>query len=129
MTELFSVLRLIKIPKIVLEIAMLMYRYIFVFLSEAITMYHTQETRLGYSSVKKSIKSLGMLGSNLFIRTWMKGEQSYITMESRCYDGTIKTFKKQRNINTIRNSNLALLVLFEVMLIIGLYFTGSFSVF
>jgi cobalt/nickel transport system permease protein len=129
MTELFSVLRLIKIPKIVLEIAMLMYRYIFVFLSEAITMYHTQETRLGYSSVKKSIKSLGMLGSNLFIRTWMKGEQSYITMESRCYDGTIKTFKKQRNINTIRNSNLALLVLFEVMLIIGVYFTGSFSVF
>lgn len=72
MTEIFAVLEDIKIPQIVLELAMLMYRYIFVFLDEAINMYHAQETRLGYSSLKKSFKSMGMLGSNLFIRTWIK---------------------------------------------------------
>ncbi len=129
MTELFSVLRLIKIPQIVLEIAMLMYRYIFVFLDEAINMYHTQETRLGYSSLKKSFKSMGMLGSNLFIRTWMKGEQAYIAMESRCYDGSIRTVKKQGSIKTIGTRNLVLLVLFELVLIMGVYFTGSFRIF
>ena len=42
MTELFSTLELVKIPKIVLEIAMLMYRYIFLFMGEAINMYHSQ---------------------------------------------------------------------------------------
>ena len=93
MTELFSTLELVKIPKIVLEIAMLMYRYIFLFIGEAINMYHSQQTRLGYSSFKKSIKSMGMLGSNLFIRTWNKGEQTYIAMESRCYNGSMKTLK------------------------------------
>ncbi len=129
MTELFSVLRLIKIPQIVLELAMLMYRYIFVFLDEAINMYHTQETRLGYSSLKKTFKSMGMLGSNLFIRAWMKGEQAFIAMESRCYDGSIKTMKKQGSIKTIGTRNLVLLVLFEFVLIMGVYFTGSFRIF
>lgn len=129
MTELFSVLRLIKIPQIILELAMLMYRYIFVFLDEAINMYHTQETRLGYSSLKKSFKSMGMLGSNLFIRTWMKGEQAFIAMESRCYDGSIKSMKKQDSIRTIGTCNLVLLVLFEVVLIMGVYYTGSFRIF
>lgn len=129
MTELFSVLELVKIPKIVLELAMLMYRYIFVFLDEAINMYHSQETRLGYSSLKKSFKSMGMLGSNLFIRTWIRGEQAYIAMESRCYDGSIKTLKEPESIRSIGARNIALLVLFEVFLIIGLYITGNFTIF
>jgi cobalt/nickel transport system permease protein len=129
MNELFSVLEIVKIPKIVLELAMLMYRYIFVFLDEAINMYHSQETRLGYSSIKKSFKSMGMLGSNLFILTWIKGEQAYVAMESRCYDGSIKTMKKQGSIKAVGAFNLALLVLFEVVLIFGVYFTGSFRIF
>jgi cobalt/nickel transport system permease protein len=124
-TELFSVLENIKIPKILLEIAMLMYRYIFVFLDEAINMYHSQETRLGYSSLKKTYKSMGMLASNLFIRTWMKGEQIYITMESRCYDGTLKTFKTHENISI---KNLLILILFESSLLLGTYLTWGLKI-
>ena len=129
MTELFSVLELAKIPQIVLEIAMLMYRYIFVFLDEAINMYHSQETRLGYSSLKKSFNSLGMLGSNLFLRTWVKGEQAYVAMESRCYDGSIKTLREPGSIKSIGTRNLILLVLFEVALAYGVYITANFSIF
>ncbi len=129
MNELFSVLEIVKIPKIVLELAMLMYRYIFVFLDEAINMYHSQETRLGYSSLKSSFKSMGMLGSNLFIRTWLKGEQAYIAMESRCYDGSIKTVKEPESIRSIGIRKLALLVVFEVIIITGVYITGNFRIF
>ncbi len=129
MTELFSVLKLVKIPKIVLELAMLMYRYIFVFLDEAINMYHAQETRLGYSSLKKSLKSMGMLGSNLFIRTWLKGEQAYIAMESRCYDGSMRTMREPESIKSMGTHNLALLILFEVSLITGVYITANFKIF
>lgn len=129
MTELFSILEIFKIPKIVLEIAMLMYRYIFVFLDEALNMYHAQETRLGYSSLKKSFKSLGMLGSNLFIIAWIKGEQAYTAMESRCYNGSIKTLKEPESLRNIGSLNLTLLVLFEVILSIGIYFTGNFRIF
>jgi cobalt/nickel transport system permease protein len=127
-TELFSILELVKIPKIVLEIAMLMYRYIFVFLGEAINMYRSQETRLGYSSLKMSFKSLGMLCSNLFIKAWIKGEHTYIAMESRCYDGTIKTMKEPESIKSIGTRNLALLMFFESALAIGVYITGNFRI-
>lgn len=129
MTELFSVIELVKMPKILLELAMLMYRYIFVFLDEAINMYHAQETRLGYSSLKKSFKSMGMLGSNLFIRTWLKGEQAYIAMESRCYNGSIRTMREPESLKSMGTCNLALLVLFEISLVIGVFFTANFTIF
>ncbi len=129
MNELFSVLERFKIPKIVLEIAMLMYRYIFVFLDEAINMYHSQQTRLGYSTLKNTFKSMGILGSNLFIRTWIRGEQTFIAMESRCYDGTIKTLKEKDNNKSIGTRNLVLLVVFEIALAIGTILTGSFRIF
>ena len=129
MTELFSTLELVKMPKIVLEIAMLVYRYIFLFMGEAINMYHSQQTRLGYSSLKKSIKSMGMLGSNLFIRTWNKGEKTYIAMESRCYNGSIKTLKEPESIKSIGVRKISLLLLFEIVLSIGVYLSANFKIF
>ena len=128
MTELFSELERLKIPQIVMELAMLMYRYIFIFLDEGLNMYHAQETRLGYSSLKKSFKSMGMLGSNLFIRTWAKGEQAHIAMESRCYNGSLKTLKTPESLKNAGTRNLALLVSFEVVLLIGVYLTGNFKI-
>jgi cobalt/nickel transport system permease protein len=129
MTELFGELERFKIPQIIIELAMLMYRYIFLFLDEGINMYHAQETRLGYSSYRKSFKSMGMLGSNLFIRTWIKGEQAHVAMESRCYDGSIKTIKEPETLKNIGIRNLALLVIFEVTLIVVVYFTGNLTLF
>lgn len=128
MTELFSELERLKIPQIVMELAMLMYRYIFIFLDEGLNMYHAQETRLGYSSLPKSFKSMGMLGSNLFIRTWVKGEQAHIAMESRCYTGSMKTLKAPDSLKSVGTLNLAFLISFELVLLIGVYLTGNFRV-
>ena len=124
-TEIFSLLEEFKIPIIVLEIAMLMYRYIFVFLEEANNMYNSQKTRLGYLGIITSFKSLGILISNLFIRTWVRGEQVYISMESRCYDGSMKSFKAR---NCIGRKNMIMLISFECLLIIGTYLTASFKI-
>ncbi len=123
MTELFSVLETFKIPKIVLEIAMMMYRFIFVFLDEAINMYHAQQTRLGYQSIRSSYKSMGMLASNLFIRTWIKGELIYVSMESRGYNGSLYINNYH---NGIGLKNLTILVLFESLLVWGVYLSGNF---
>jgi cobalt/nickel transport system permease protein len=128
MTELFSQLERIRIPQIVTELAMLMYRYIFLFLDEGINMYHAQETRLGYVSHRKSFKSMGMLGSNLFIKTWIKGEQAHVAMESRCYDGSIKTLKEPETMSGIGIRNMFLLMLFEVALVVVVYLTRNLTV-
>lgn len=125
MNEIFLVLEHIRIPKIIIEIATMMYRYIFVFLDESKKMYNSQQTRLGYSSFKNTYKSLGLLASNLFIRTWSKGEQLYITMDSRCYDGSLKSFKVQKPINA---KNIFLIISFELLLLLGVYLTRGFNV-
>jgi cobalt/nickel transport system permease protein len=121
----FSIFENLKMPKIVIEIAMLMYRYIFLFLEEAENMYYSQKTRMGYGSIKNTFKSLGLLASNLFIRTWLKGEQSYIAMESRCYDGSIKSFKAHEKISV---KNITILLFFESFLLLGIYLTWGFKI-
>ncbi len=125
MNEMFSIFENLKMPKIVIEIAMLMYRYIFLFLEEAENMYYSQKTRMGYGSIKNTFKSLGLLASNLFIRTWLKGEQSYIAMESRCYDGSIKSFKAHEKISV---KNITILLFFESFLLLGIYLTWGFKI-
>ena len=72
---------------------------------------------------------MGMLISNLFIKTWIKGEQTYVAMESRCYDGSIKTMKDLGNVRSIGIKNFSLLILFEVILSTGVYLTGTFKIF
>jgi len=66
-----------------------------------------------------------MLASNLFIRTWLRGEQIYITMESRCYGGSIKTFKSRKDIGT---KNILLLLSFESFLLLGTYLTWGLKI-
>ncbi len=129
MTEIFKVLEDFKFPKVMLEISMLMYRYIFVSLDEAVTMYHSQQTRLGYTSLKKSYKSMGILIANIFIKTWITGEKSFVSMQSRGYDGSIRTMNDLKSIRTVGIRNLMLLIILEVMLSVGVYFTQSFRIF
>ncbi len=129
MTEIFKVLEDFKFPKVMLEISMLMYRYIFVSLDEAVTMYHSQETRLGYSSLKKSYKSMGILIANIFIKTWITGEKSFVSMQSRGYDGSIRTINDLKSIRTVGIRNLMLLIILELMLSVGVYFTATLRIF
>ena len=68
MIELFAVLKSSRLPESFIELSMLIYRYIFVFLDMALSIKYAQTVRLGYSNFRRSIYSMGMLGSTLFIR-------------------------------------------------------------
>ncbi|MGP8190224.1 MAG: cobalt ECF transporter T component CbiQ [Methanobacterium sp.] len=128
--EIFSVLEDFKFPEELLEITMLMYRYVFISIDEALKMYNAQQTRLGYSSsLKKTFDSMGMLIANIFIRTWTIGEKSYVSMQSRCYNGKLNTMDDHDSISGIAVKNLVALALFEMVLSVGVYFTASFHVF
>ncbi len=90
MVEIFSILKSIGIPAVLIELSMLIYRYIFVLLDQAETINNAQVTRLGDSSLKASLKSFSMLSSVLFLRAWEQGERLMIAMDSRCYDGRLE---------------------------------------
>ncbi len=86
MTELFTGLRWIRIPEVVIELAMIIYRYIFVFLEEAERMWLASQMK-GEINLRTKIDVFSMLVSTLFLRTIHQGEKLFVAMNSRCYDG------------------------------------------
>lgn len=95
-SEIFHVLGEIKVPKILIEIALLMYTTIFIFLDELDTMRKAQETRLGYIGTRSTYRSLGYLFSNLFIRSLDKSETMQHALNSRGYDGELPIYKPSK---------------------------------
>jgi len=89
MIEIFAVLKSLKVPEVLLELSMMIYRYIFVFLDQAAMIHHAQVTRLGDSSLKVSIHSFAMLCSVLFLQAWEQGERLIVAMDARCYNGRL----------------------------------------
>ena len=83
----------LKVPKILIEIALLMYNTIFIFLNEIDTMQKAQETRLGYHSYLSSFKSLGALASTIFLRSLDKSETMQNALDSRGYTGELPVYK------------------------------------
>lgn len=106
MIEIFSMLKSAGIPEVLIELSMLIYRYIFVLLDQAATINNAQVTRLGNSSLKASLKSFSMLSSVLFLRAWEQGERLMIAMDSRCYEGRLETMD-QNGALTTRSVSLA----------------------
>ncbi|MCR5026579.1 MAG: cobalt ECF transporter T component CbiQ [Methanobrevibacter sp.] len=82
----------LKVPKILIEIALLMYNTIFIFLNEIDTMKKAQETRLGYHSYISSFKSLGALASTIFLRSLDKSETLQHSLDSRGYTGELPVY-------------------------------------
>lgn len=94
--DLLQCLYQIKVPVIFIDIALLMYNTIFIFLDQLDTMRNAQETRLGYVGSKSTYKSLGMLFSNLFFRSLDKSETLQCSLDSRCYSGVLPVYKPKR---------------------------------
>ena len=95
MNDLFISLRKIHIPKVLIEISLLIYRYIFVFMEVSAKMTTAQKLRLGQTGFLKRIRQTSMLAANLFIRTLEQGERTFVAMNARGYDGNIRVLEDQ----------------------------------
>jgi cobalt/nickel transport system permease protein len=89
MIEIFSILGSFGLPGFLVELSMLIYRYIFVFVDQAAKIHNAQVMRLGDAGFKNSISSFAMLCSVLFLRSWEQGERLVVAMDARCYDGKL----------------------------------------
>lgn len=125
MIELFAVLKASRLPESLIELSMLIYRYIFVFLDMALCIRYAQTVRLGYSNFRRSIHSLGMLTSTLFIRSWEQGDKLFLAMNSRCYDGKMTLFEVHR---PVRATELLLTSAYFLSTLALFYFTKNISI-
>jgi len=87
----------LRLPPAVIDLSMLIYHFIFVLVGEVISIYNAQTIRHGYTSLKRSVHSLAMLGGMLFIRAWRQGEELITAMDARCYDGKLELPGEQKN--------------------------------
>lgn len=102
MTEIISVLHKLKVPSIITELMILVYRFIFVLMETATTIYRAQSSRSGYVSLKVSYRSLSRLFSALLGKVFVKSQELYNAMSARCYTGEIKVLTKKYPVN-LRN--------------------------
>ena len=93
MLELFSYFKRFSFLDIFMELTMLIYRYIFVFLSLLLSIRSAQEMRFGYCNFKSAVHSAGLLVGSLFVQTLEQGDRLYLSMNSRCYDGKLAYYE------------------------------------
>ncbi|MFR1810973.1 MAG: cobalt ECF transporter T component CbiQ [Terrisporobacter sp.] len=78
----------LHLPDVVLEISMLMYRFIFIFMEEVSDIRKSQELRFGYINLKNGYNSFGLLVSMLFKRMMIRYDEMSIALDMKLYDGT-----------------------------------------
>ena len=116
--DIFYCLENLKLPKLLVEIIGLVYRYIFLFIDVAQMIYISQDARLGYSTLKASFNSSGRLISSLFLTALKQANESFVCLEARCYTGKLKFIDKSY-ISSKRNIILILLI---NIILIAIYF-------
>ena len=86
--QLIFVFKKLHLPDIVLEISMLMYRFIFIFMEEVADIRKSQELRFGYINLKNGYNSFGLLVNMLFKRMMIRYDEMSIALDMKLFDGT-----------------------------------------
>jgi cobalt/nickel transport system permease protein len=85
--RLFCALRALGLPSGWVEVALLMYRYIFVFLDLAGDMMAAQRVRLGYAGIRRAWNSAGMAAGTVIVRSVDQAVHTHEAMVVRAYRG------------------------------------------
>lgn len=122
MTDIFIVLRQCRMPEVILDLMMIIYRTIFFLLDQVIQVYRAQVMRLGYSTYRESVHSFSALCGAAFIASWDAGEDLVRAMDARCYDGHFAVLGGNR---PVEKKPLACLIAFLSVSVIVILCAGS----
>ena len=89
MHEVCQALRAFGVSQTWVEIAAMVYRYIFALLEHAGDVCMAQRARLGYSTIRRSLASMGVLAGTVFVRAFDQAFRTHMAMRARCYRGYI----------------------------------------
>jgi cobalt/nickel transport system permease protein len=89
--DLLKGLQELRCPVLFLMIFSFLYRYVYLLMDEVMEMNQARESRAISKNQWLEIRTLANMAGNLFIRSYEKGEQVYLSMCSRGYDGRTKT--------------------------------------
>ena len=123
MPDILEVLRRLHCPKIVIELMLLIYRFIFILMRVASAVTTAQNSRLGNKDYRTSLKCFSSMASVLFVRSFKQANALYDAMEARCYDGSIHVLNEN---HPAEKKQIVLIVCFEIFLFLILILKGMF---
>lgn len=94
--EILAVLRRLHVPQVMTELAVLIYRYLFVLLSAHRAMKDAAASRLGYGGFVRSIRTTGAVYGSLLSASFRRAGACFDAMESRCCDGEIRFLQQEK---------------------------------
>lgn len=95
-SEIVSVLRRARMPKIMVELMYLIYRFIFILLDVQSNMHAAAASRLGYRDFRAAARSFGGIAANLLVLSMRRASHYYDAMESRCYQGELRFLEQEK---------------------------------
>ncbi|HAD05269.1 MAG: cobalt ECF transporter T component CbiQ [Desulfuromonadales bacterium GWD2_61_12] len=87
--ELMRGARFFRCPPVLVELALIMYRYVFLLMEEGGRIRNAQKARLGFVDFRTGLRSSGNLGGMLVLRSYDRAERSFAAMRCRGYTGAL----------------------------------------
>ena len=97
--EIINALRNMHMPKLIVELMNLIYRFIFILIESYANMYNSALSRLGYHNLKASFISFGNIASNILVLSLKKSNAYYTAMEARCFDGDLNFLQEEKKLS------------------------------
>ncbi len=115
-SEIIYVLRKAHVPKLIVELMNIIYRYIFILMDVYTKMKNSAESRQGYCNFKTSCYTFGGIASNMLVISLKKTNAYYDAMEARCYDGDLIFLEEDKQVETIQIVAAAAFIIFLILL-------------
>jgi cobalt/nickel transport system permease protein len=99
-TQLLVAMRAVRVPRLLVAIFGLMWRYLFVLVDEVLRLMRARASRSGHSdepgmkpggSLRWRARVTGGMAGNLFLRSFERGDRIYVAMMARGYDGEVRS--------------------------------------
>lgn len=94
--DLVGGLRRIGVPAEIAEMAMLMYRFLFLLIDTAESMNSAQAARLGHVTYRRHMKSVGLLIVNLMPRALARASALEVGLAARGWHGDLRVLRPER---------------------------------
>lgn len=120
LSEIIAVLRKAHVPKLIIELMNMIYRYIFIMIDTHSRMKNSAESRLGYCDFKTSCYSFGQVASNLLVVSLKRGNNYYNALEARCYNGDLQFLEEEKQ---VKAGQIVMAVIFIIILLLIWFFT------
>lgn len=118
-THLIAGLRRIGIPAEIAELALLIYRFLFLLTDTAEAMHAAQAARLGHSTYRRHLHSLGLLIANLMPRALSRAKALEVGLAARGWRGDLRVLSPVRGVST---AGVTTIIVVELLVIaVGLH--------